>query len=87
LIAKSRIKNPTQDVTLTGDFPTETEGNITHSPMVVNPPKHEFLKNLFAGFWHPNLPEQTIFSAWPRVALFSANCIIGESTVGGIFVG
>jgi hypothetical protein len=36
MIAKFRIKNPTQDVTLTGDLPTETESNITHWLMIVN---------------------------------------------------
>ena len=45
MIAKFRIKNPTQDVTLTGDFPTETETNITHPPRVVNHQKHEFYES------------------------------------------
>ena len=45
LVAKPRIKNPTQDVTLTGDLPTETESNITHSLRGVNGSKRSFSKD------------------------------------------
>jgi len=45
MLAEFRIKNPTQDVTLTGDFPTETESNITHSLRGVNGSKWSFSKD------------------------------------------
>jgi hypothetical protein len=74
LIATSRIKNPTQDVTLTGDLPTETGLNITHSPVIVNHRNSNFFKTFIGPFRAyvglPNLPEQTIFSATTHISLF-----------------